>query len=554
MYKQVLDPVGDSLFLSALVAMIPLATLFVLLGGLKLKSHWAGLISLAVAILTAVLFWSMPFGQAIDVAIEGAAFGLFPIMWIVWNAIWIFNMTEDSGHFAVLRRSFAKISDDQRIQAVIIAFSFGALLEALAGFGTPVAITATMLVAFGFKPMKAAAVALVANTAPVAFGAIAIPIVTLAGLTEIPKEDLGAMVGRQTPLLALFVPVILVGMVDGWRGVRAVWPAAMVGGVSFAIGQFVCSNYLSVELTDIVASLLSVAAMVAFLRVWQPGDPLIAEGGGARPAIAGAAVSDPVHEETVRRREGNGRDSRADVIGAYAPYVIIIIVFGLAQIGPIKDFIAKGTWEFQWPGVDILNAKGEAPTAVTYKLNWAPAAGTLLLLCGLLTMAYLRISLSAALHGLREHDQAAQVGDADRRRGARARLRDEPLGADAGDRHLDRRRRRRARLPLADHRLARHGRDRLGHVVELALRRAAGLRGQGGRARPDAAGVGELLRRRARQDGLAAEPRDRRRRGRVGRSGGRPLPESHRLEPVAAADHVCVGLSAIDGGVVMDGP
>ena len=277
MYKQVLDPVGDSLFLSALVAMIPLATLFVLLGGLKMKSHWAGLISLGVAILTAVIFWSMPFGQAIDVAVEGAAFGLFPIMWIVWNAIWIFNMTEDSGHFAVLRRSFAKISDDQRIQAVIIAFSFGALLEALAGFGTPVAITATMLVAFGFKPMKAAAVALVANTAPVAFGAIAIPIVTLAGLTEIPKEDLGAMVGRQTPLLALFVPLILVGMVDGWRGVKAVWPAAMVGGVSFAIGQFVCSNYLSVELTDIVASLLSVAAMVAFLRVWQPGDPLIAE-------------------------------------------------------------------------------------------------------------------------------------------------------------------------------------------------------------------------------------------------------------------------------------
>ena len=153
-------------------------------------------------------------------------------MWIVWNAIWIYNMTVETGHFAVLRRSFATISDDQRIQAVIIAFCFGALLEALAGFGTPVAITAVMLIAVGFKPMKAAAVALVANTAPVAFGAIATPIVTLAELTEIPKEDLGAMVGRQTPLLALFVPLILVGMVDGKRGVRAVWPAAVVGGLS----------------------------------------------------------------------------------------------------------------------------------------------------------------------------------------------------------------------------------------------------------------------------------------------------------------------------------
>ena len=171
----------------------------------------------------------MPFGTSLAAATEGAAFGLFPIMWIVWNAIWIYNMTVETGHFAVLRRSFATISDDQRIQAVIIAFCFGALLEALAGFGTPVAITAVMLIAVGFKPMKAAAVALVANTAPVAFGAIAIPIVTLAGLTEIPQEDLGAMVGRQTPILALFVPLILVGMVDGMRGVRAVWPAAMVG-------------------------------------------------------------------------------------------------------------------------------------------------------------------------------------------------------------------------------------------------------------------------------------------------------------------------------------
>ena len=152
-------------------------------------------------------------------------------MWIVVNAVWIYNMTVETGHFAVLRRSFGRISDDQRIQAIIIAFCFGALLEALAGFGTPVAITTVMLIALGFKPIKAAAVALVANTAPVAFGAIAIPIITLAELTGIPKEDLGAMVGRQTPLLALFVPLILVGMVDGLRGVRQAWPAAVVGGL-----------------------------------------------------------------------------------------------------------------------------------------------------------------------------------------------------------------------------------------------------------------------------------------------------------------------------------
>src|SRR3954468_21112391 len=173
MYKQVFDPVGDSLGLTSIFAVLPLVTLFVLLGGLKMKAHWAGLISLAVALVVAVAVYGMPVGQAADSALLGAAFGLFPIMWIVWNAIWIYKMTEATGHFEVLRRSFSTISDDQRIQAVIIAFCFGALLEALAGFGTPVAITAVMLIALGFQPIKAASVALVANTAPVAFGAIA---------------------------------------------------------------------------------------------------------------------------------------------------------------------------------------------------------------------------------------------------------------------------------------------------------------------------------------------------------------------------------------------
>jgi lactate permease len=397
MYKQVLDPVGDSLLYSSLFALIPLITLFILLGGLKLKAHVAAVISLAVSILVAIIVYSMPAGQAFDAGLEGMAFGLFPIMWIVWNAIWIYKMTEETGHFAVLRRSVSTISDDQRIQAVIIAFSFGALLEALAGFGTPVAITGIMLVAIGFQPMKAASVALVANTAPVAFGAIAIPIVTLAGLTDLPKEDLGAMVGRQTPFLALFVPLILVGMVDGWRGVRAVWPAAMVGGLTFAIGQFACSNYVSVELTDIVASLLSIACMVAFLRVWHPAEPLQTGSRFGRPMIAGAAVHDVAMEEAVRRREGTGPDSKGDIARAFAPYVIIIAVLSLAQWGPIKDLLAKGATEFDWPGLNILNAKGEAPSAVTYKLNYLPAAGTLLLFSGLLTMVALRLSPGRAL-------------------------------------------------------------------------------------------------------------------------------------------------------------
>ena len=397
MYRQVLDPVGDSLFLSSLVAMIPIVTLFVLLGGLRLAAHVASLAALALAILIAIIVYGMPIDQTLLSASEGAVFGLFPIMWIVFTAIWIYNMTEATGHFAVLRRAFSGISNDQRIQAIIIAFCFGALLEALAGFGTPVAITAVMLVAVGFAPMKAAAVALVANTAPVAFGAIAIPIVTLAGLTDIPKEDLGAMVGRQTPILALLVPLILVGMVDGWRGVRAVWPAAIVGGFTFAVGQFVCSNYISVELTDIVASLLSAGSIIALLRVWQPGEPLLEEAGGRGPAMAGAAAHDARHEEEIRRRDDDHSDSRKDVWEAFAPYVIIIAVFSIAQFGPIKDALAGLAYEFDWPGLNILDADGEAPSSVAYNFNWANAAGTLLLLSGLITMLVLRVSPGRAV-------------------------------------------------------------------------------------------------------------------------------------------------------------
>ena len=260
MYKQVLDPVGSSLGWSSLVAVLPLLTLFVLLGGFRMKAVWASLISLGVAIIVALAAYSMPFGQSMDAAAEGAVFGFFPIMWIVINALWIYNMTHESGHFAILRQSFSAVSSDERVQAVIIGFAFGALLEALAGFGTPVAICSVMLIALGFKPMKAVVVALVADTAPVAFGAIAIPIVTLSQLTGISQHDLGSMVGRQTPFLALIIPFVLVAVVDGWRGIRQAWPAALVGGTVFAALQFATSNYISVALTDIVASLGSAAA------------------------------------------------------------------------------------------------------------------------------------------------------------------------------------------------------------------------------------------------------------------------------------------------------
>ena len=284
MYEQVFDPVSNSLGLSSIFAALPLITLFVLLGGFRVTAWISGLAALAVALIVAIAVYDVPVDQSVYMGLEGAAFGLFPIMWIVVNAVWIYNMTERTGHFAVLRRSFATISDDQRIQAIIIAFSFGALIEGLAGFGTPVAITTVMLLALGFSPLKSVALSLIGNTAPVAFGSIATPIVTLAAQTELPMEDLGAMVGRQTPFLALIVPLILVGVVDGARGVRQTWPAAIVAGSRSRSRQFVCSNYISVELTDLIGALVSTFALVAFLRVWQPSETMLDDEGGEAPA------------------------------------------------------------------------------------------------------------------------------------------------------------------------------------------------------------------------------------------------------------------------------
>jgi lactate permease len=398
MYKQVLDPVGNSLAWSSLFAALPLLMLFLLLGGLKMKAQWAALISLGVSILVAIIVYSMPVGQTLDAAAEGALFGFYPILWIVINAIWVYNLTRETGHFAVLRRSFSKVSDDQRVQAVIVAFSFGALIEALAGFGTPVAITSVMLIALGFKPIKAASVALVANTAPVAFGAIAIPIVTLGQVTGMDKADLGAMVGRQTPLLALVVPLILVGMVDGTRGVRQAWPAAVTGGLMFGVLQFATSNYISVELTDIIASLGSAAAVVALLQIWQPAEPVTGRF-AQRPAIAGASTHNVALEREVRQRQEDG-DPPSEVIRAYAPYLIIIAVFGIAQIGSVHDWLGNATRSFSWPGLHVLNGKGAAPKSLTFKFDYLQAAGTLMLVSGLLTMAALRVG---PMRGLRTY-------------------------------------------------------------------------------------------------------------------------------------------------------
>lgn len=410
MFQQNLDPVGGSLMLSALVGAIPLATLFVLLGGLRLKAWLAGVISLAVALVVAVALFEMPVGQALLAGTEGAAFGFFPIMWIVLNAIWVYNLTVATGHFDVLRRSFEKVSPDQRIQALIIAFCFGALLEALAGFGTPVAITVVMLMALGFEPIKAAAVALIANTAPVAFGALATPIVTLGAVTSGASDDprlnvdtLGAMVGRQTPILAVVVPLVLVFVVDGRRGVRQAWLPAIVCGLAFGVAQFVAANYISVPLADIVAALVAAAAVVGLLHVWQPSEVMVAE---PTPADVSSAKSDSALVGSGAATGAGGGtggtgasaadkdDSGVEVAKAYAPYLVIIAIFSIANITAVKEFLAEKpfTYAFAWPGLDVRNVAGDPVTSTIYNFNWLPAAGTLMILAGIITALILKVS------------------------------------------------------------------------------------------------------------------------------------------------------------------
>ncbi|HQG17191.1 MAG TPA: L-lactate permease [Ornithinibacter sp.] len=406
-----ISPVADSLAISALVALLPLITVFLTLGVLRWKAHWAGLTSVAMAIVVASVFFGMPLDLAVLAATQGAAFGLFPIMWIVFTAILLYQVTVRSGRFEDLRATFHLISDDPRVQAIIIAFCFGGLLEALAGFGAPVAITGVMLMALGFSPLRAAAVVLLANTAPVAFGAVGTPIITAGNLTGIPYQEIGAYVGHQTPILAAFVPLLLVLMADGRRGVRQTWPIAVVVGLTFAIVQWVSATWISVELTDIIASLAGLAAAVLFLKVWQPTgreqaletlhsererEFAMAGGPQATGSVGAGPVSDYVvsGEELAERARGL---TRARITMALFPYLLVIVVFAIAKlIAPVKEWLTTTDIKIPWPGLsgEVLTIAGTPSAATTYTLSWLSSPGSMLLICSLIVAFVYGIGLA----------------------------------------------------------------------------------------------------------------------------------------------------------------
>lgn len=349
-----LAPVGGSLALSALVAALPLIVLFVMLGAFKIVAWKSALVAVLVALILAVVAWGMPLGTAATTTAQGIFFGMFQIMWILVSAIWLYNLTVQHGWDKVLGELVQSISSDMRILAILIAFCFGALLEALAGFGAPVAITAAMLVAAGMKPIRAAVVCMVANTAPVAFGAMGAPITALgnsafplmtqgvfANATQA-SITFGQMAGRQSPFMALVIPLFLVWLVDGWRGVKETWGVALTAGAVFAVAKFITSNYIAFEVTDVVASVATIIVIIVMLRFRKATE--------THEEHRATKVS--VEDHLVAAKSTGA----ARVWGAIAPYVIVIVVFGISQIPAIKAWLSTTLGlVFNWPGLQSAN-------------------------------------------------------------------------------------------------------------------------------------------------------------------------------------------------------
>ena len=380
-WAQNYDPFGNPL-LSTLVAAVPVVVLLVAIAWLRIRVHLAAAAGLAVALLIALLVYHMPIPAAGATVVYGAAFGFFPIGWIILNVIFLYQLTVDRGLFAVLRNSLAHVAPDPRIQLILIAFAFGAFIEGMAGFGTPVAITAAILIQLGFKPLQASCLALIANTAPVAFGSLGIPITTLEQVTGLDAKLVSAMVGRQLPFFSLIIPFWIVAAFAGWRGMLAVWPAALTAGLAFAVPQFLVSNFHGPWLVDIIAGACSIGATVVLLRFWKPKEIM------KLPVDTEVSPASATTEATPTTR-----DRRGEIVRAWMPWGILtalLLVWGtpqvrtvLEKISPIKIAVPGLHNVVQRvPPVAPPNAK---PEAAEFKLNLCSATGTGILLAAVIS-------------------------------------------------------------------------------------------------------------------------------------------------------------------------
>jgi len=386
-WQQVYAPIGGSLGLSALVALIPIVFFFLALAVFRMKGHYAAIITLALSMIVAVFGFEMPVNMVFASAEYGFLFGLWPIAWIIVASVFLYKLTVKSGQFEIIRNSIIKITEDQRIQVILIGFSFGAFLEGAAGFGAPVAITAAILVGLGFKPLYAAGLCLIANTAPVAFGALGVPIIVAGQVTGIDAFTIGAMAGRQLPLLSLIIPFWLVAMMDGWKGIKEVWPAALVAGASFAISQYLTSNFIGPELPDVTSAIVSIVATTVFLKYWKP-----------KNVMKTVELGDVVQSTY----------STGQIVKAWSPFIILSVIVTIWTTTWFKAFFAKGQilastiFKFEFSAIHNMIFKMppivSEPKAfdVVYTFNPISATGTAIFLTAIITLFIFRLNISTA--------------------------------------------------------------------------------------------------------------------------------------------------------------
>ncbi|MBT1250617.1 L-lactate permease [Bacillus licheniformis] len=393
-WTQDYTPLGNSLLLSSLAALIPILYFFWALAIKRMKGHTAGLTTLLIALVLAIFVYGMPAQQAVMSASQGAVYGLLPIGWIIVTSVFLYKLTVKTGQFEIIRSSVLSITDDRRLQALLIAFSFGAFLEGAAGFGAPVAISAALLVGLGFNPLYAAGICLIANTAPVAFGAIGIPIIAVEGPTGIPAMDISKMVGRQLPFLSVFIPFYLIIIMSGFKRALEVLPAILVSGVSFAVTQYVSSNFLGPELPDILSAIVSLIALAVFLKFWKPKTTFRFS---QEKEMAAAAEAQQLEHQKASYSAGQ-------IFKAWTPFLLLtamVSIWGIPSVkqaltghyegsNPLLLFINDigGRLTFA-PGVpflhnQILDGSGK-PLEALYKLDLAGSAGTAILIAAVLT-------------------------------------------------------------------------------------------------------------------------------------------------------------------------
>ena len=406
-WQQIYDPMGN-IWLSSAIALIPIIFFFLALAVFRLKGSVAGTITVVLALLVALFLYQMPVTLALSSAIYGFFYGLWPIAWIIIGAVFLYKVTVKTGQFDIIRSSILSLTEDQRLQMLLVGFAFGTFLEGAAGFGAPVAITAALLVGLGFKPLYAAGLCLIVNTAPVAFGAMGIPIIVAGQVSGVETHAISQMVGRQLPFIVPIVLVWIMAIMDGWRGVRETFPAIVVGGGSFAIAQFLTSNYIGPELPDITAAIASLVSLTLLFKVWQPKHIFRFENqvDGKNQMGDNTSVSAPLPTTHY---------SPAQIIKAWMPFAILTAIVSLWSIKPFKDLFVKGK-DGHPDGalVDMVmsinvpylhNAVQKLPPVVTkitdyaaiYKFDWFSATGTAIMLAAIISIVMLKMRPKQAL-------------------------------------------------------------------------------------------------------------------------------------------------------------